>query len=91
MSALDKTDPPSVDNLGAEKKLIQTAARNTVEKSSRITLRLATEELAQIKENAKSEGLPYQILINGILNKYLNGSLLDKNAVMTAAKVFQGR
>jgi hypothetical protein len=54
-------------------------------------LLLATEELAQIKENAKSEGLPYQILINGILHKYLNGSLLDKNAVMTAAKVFQGR
>jgi hypothetical protein len=52
-------------------------------------LRLATEELAQIKENSKSEGLPYQTLINSILHKYLNGSLLDKNAVMTAAKVFQ--
>ena len=46
-----------------------------------VTMRLSESVISGLKERAKIDGLPYQTLASMILQKYINGSLLDKDAV----------
>lgn len=60
-------------------KMIE-AARNTmkeIENKKMVTMRLEGNDLSNLKEEAKKQGLPYQSLIGSILHKYLNGTLVD--------------
>jgi predicted DNA binding CopG/RHH family protein len=54
------------------------AAKAYVEKESKMNIRIASEELAQIKVRAEKEGLKYQTLVKSVLHKYVTGQLIDK-------------
>jgi predicted DNA binding CopG/RHH family protein len=50
----------------------------TPKKESRVNIRMASEDIAKIREVARQEGLPYQTLMSSILHKFLTGQLVDK-------------
>jgi predicted DNA binding CopG/RHH family protein len=58
---------------------LRKAARAYVEKESKMNIRIAPSELAQIKAAAEREGLKYQSLVKSVLHKYVTGQLVGKN------------
>lgn len=58
---------------------LRKAARAYVEKESKMNIRIAPGELAQIKAKAEREGLRYQTLVKSVLHKYVTGQLIEKN------------
>ncbi len=59
---------------------VKKAARATMAKSERITLRLTPPDLQAIKHCAAREGMPYQTLIASLIHKYITGQLLPRSA-----------
>lgn len=58
-----------VKNFDDEKKLLQEAARNTLNKTRNINIRLSERDLQKLKAKAVREGIPYQTLASSILHK----------------------
>ncbi|MCK5671877.1 MAG: hypothetical protein KAH95_00790 [Spirochaetales bacterium] len=54
-----------------------------------VTMRLPESVISGLKIKADNNGLSYQTLASMILQKYINGSLLDKEAVKEVVKVLQ--
>jgi len=67
-----------IKNKTAELVKLRRYARNTLQKSKRINIRLTENDMIGIRTKAAEEGIPYQSLISGILHKYLNGMLTEK-------------
>ena len=61
-----------VKNFATEKKRLQQIARNTLNKTKNINLRLTERDLYKLKARAVEEGMPYQTLAASILHKYTN-------------------
>lgn len=61
-----------VKNFAQEKRKLIAAARNTLNKTRNINLRVSERTLARLKAKAIEEGLPYQTLASSILHKYAN-------------------
>ena len=61
-----------IKNLEKEKKRFQEIAKNTLNKTKNINLRLSQRTLFKLKAKAVEEGLPYQTLASSILHKYAN-------------------
>lgn len=59
------------------KKLAQKSV-SSLRKESRVNIRMASEDIARIREVARQEGLPYQTLMSSILHKFLTGQLVEK-------------
>ena len=57
---------------------VRKAAKAYIEKESKMNIRIAQSELAQIKAKAKREGLKYQTLVKSVLHKYVTGQLVEK-------------
>lgn len=57
-------------NFTKQKKLLEQAARNTLNKNKNINLRISERDLSRLKAKAVEEGLPYQTLAASILHKY---------------------
>jgi predicted DNA binding CopG/RHH family protein len=55
------------------------AAKAFVESETKMNIRIASSELAQIKAKAEGEGLKYQTLVKSVLHKYVTGQLVDRN------------
>ena len=53
-------------------------ARETVNKSRRVNLRLTERDYNLAHTRGIEEGLPYQTLLGSIIHKYLNGRLVEK-------------
>lgn len=53
-----------------QKKLFQEIARNTLNKTKNINIRLSEKDLQKLKRKAMEEGLPYQTLASSILHKF---------------------
>jgi predicted DNA binding CopG/RHH family protein len=70
----------SVSDFAAEKRRLQEAARNTLVKSERLTIRLTKPDLQALKQCAAREGIPHHILISSILHKYVTGQLVPQHA-----------
>lgn len=62
---------PVKDQAKAEREAVA-AARNTLNKTKNINLRLSQRTLYRLKAKALEEGLPYQTLASSILHKYAN-------------------
>ena len=58
-----------VKNFAAEKKRLQEIARNTLNKTKNINIRLSERDLYKLKAKAVKEGIPYQTLASSILHK----------------------
>lgn len=59
-----------VKDFEKEKKLLEEAARNTVNKTKNINLRLTERDLHKLKTKAIEEGIPYQTLAASVLHKF---------------------
>lgn len=58
-----------VKDFAKHKKLLMQIARNTLNKTRNINLRLSERVLAKLKARAAKEGLPYQTLASSILHR----------------------
>jgi predicted DNA binding CopG/RHH family protein len=54
-----------------------------------VTMRLSESVITGLKSKAEADGIPYQTLASMILQKYIRGSLLDKDTVKEVVKAFQ--
>lgn len=59
----------STSNLGGHIKLLQQYAKNTLNKTRNINIRLSERDLYKLKAKAVAEGIPYQTLASSILHK----------------------
>ncbi|CAN5139084.1 CopG family antitoxin [soil metagenome] len=59
----------TVPNFEEEKKRFQAIARNTLNKTRNINIRLSERTVARLKRKAAEEGIPYQTLASSILHK----------------------
>jgi predicted DNA binding CopG/RHH family protein len=69
----------SVPDFAAEIRRLQEAARSTLAKSERMTIRLTKSDLQALKQCAAKEGVPHHILISSILHKYVTGQLVPQH------------
>jgi len=69
LKAFDKGKLIRVKNFDEEKRLLQEAARNTLNKTKNINIRLSEKDLHKLKAKAVREGIPYQTLASSILHK----------------------
>ena len=60
----------SVNNLKDIKKKLALVARNTLNKTRNINIRLSERVVSRLKAKAAQEGIPYQTLASSILHKY---------------------
>ncbi len=61
-----------VKNFAKEKKILEEAARNTLNKTRNINLRLSERDLQKLKVKAARLGIPYQTLASSILHQNSN-------------------
>jgi len=66
--ALDEGTIESVDS-PLERKRLQSIARNTMNKTRNINIRLSERDLHRLRTKAIEEGVPYQTLVSSILHK----------------------
>lgn len=85
------TDEKELENLDKAKaystevqKSILAPYRN--EQRKNVTMRLSESLIAGLKAKAETEGIPYQTLASMVLQKYINGALLDRDAVKEVVK-----
>ncbi len=60
-----------------EKRLLQEAARNTLNKDRRINIRISSRDLGSLQRRANRYGMPYQTLISSVLHRYVSGDLQE--------------
>lgn len=70
----------SISNFKAEKKQLEEAARNTLQKDRRINIRISSRDLERLQRQAAREGMPYQTYIASSLHKLVSGRLVEKQA-----------
>ena len=61
----------------AEKKALEEAARNTLQKDRRINIRISSRDLERLQMRAARAGVPYQTYISGTLHKLVSGRLKE--------------
>lgn len=54
-------------------ELAQTAARNTLKKDARVNIRISSQDLMSLKQQAAYKGLLYQTFIASVLHEYAAG------------------
>ena len=59
----------SAPDLEERKKLLQSYAKNTLNKTKNINIRLSERDLYRLKSKAIEEGIPYQTLAASIIHK----------------------
>jgi predicted DNA binding CopG/RHH family protein len=64
---------PRVKNYHTAKKSAVTAAKNTLNKTKNINIRLSEKVLMKLRAKAAKEGVPYQTLAASILHKSVAG------------------
>ncbi len=75
LSSFENDEWKPVKNIEKEKSSARKTATKTLLKDVRINIRLTSSDLANIKQIAVYEGLPYQTLIASVLHKYAAGHL----------------
>ncbi|PIR86923.1 MAG: hypothetical protein COU11_03470 [Candidatus Harrisonbacteria bacterium CG10_big_fil_rev_8_21_14_0_10_49_15] len=80
-----------VKNLKKEMARYQAVARETLNKTRSINIRISNRSLQRLKAAAIREGLPYQTLISSILHKYSEGRDIPANSETVAGRSRGGR
>lgn len=69
LDEVERGEWKSVKNLAKVKKELMGAARNTLNKTRNINIRLSERDVHKLKAKAVREGIPYQTLASSILHK----------------------
>ncbi len=67
----------SIKHFREEKRRLEEAARNTLQKDKRINIRISSRDLEKLQKRAAKEGIPYQTLIVSTLHKFVTGKLQE--------------
>ena len=78
LRSIDRKEWKRVKNFESEVSKLQQAAKNTLKKDQRISIRLAKHDLDGLKLKAVDEGIPYQTLIASLIHKYIIVRIVDK-------------
>ena len=70
LDAYERGEFKSVGDFAKRKKLLQKYARNTLNKTRNINIRLTERDLFKLKAKAVKEGIAYQTLVSSILHRY---------------------
>jgi predicted DNA binding CopG/RHH family protein len=73
LSSVESGEWETVENTKEETTFAKEAAKNTLRKDERVTLRLSSTDLERLKQKAAYKGLPYQTFIASILHEYAAG------------------
>ena len=65
----------SINNFKEEKRQLEEAAHNFLQKDRRINIRISSRDLETLQKKAVQEGMPYQTLISSTLHKFVTGKL----------------
>ncbi len=65
----------SVANVKEEIKRAREAAKNTLQKTKNINIRLPERDIQKLKAKAAENNLPYQTLISMLLRQYTKGEI----------------
>lgn len=72
LEEIERGEWKTIKNFAAEKKRFQEIARNMLNKTRNINLRLSERDLNKLKAKAMKEGIPYQTLASSTLHKLVN-------------------
>jgi predicted DNA binding CopG/RHH family protein len=78
LEAYESGEWQTVKNTGSETKKLRHYALNTLKKDKRISFRMSSKDLNQVRVIAAQEGIPYQTLISSVIHKYVTGTLMEK-------------
>ena len=57
---------------------IKAVGKNTFKKNKSITIRLYNHDYKGIQKKAMEMGIPYQTLISGMIHRYIEGDLVER-------------
>lgn len=69
LDAYERGEFKSVKNFAKRKKLLEEYARNTLNKTRNINIRLTERDLYKLKAKAAQEGIPYQTLAASLIHR----------------------
>ena len=64
----------AVEHVDKEIKLAKEAAKDMLQKTKNVNIRLSVRDIQEIKEKAAENSLPYQTLIATIIRQYTRGA-----------------
>ncbi len=73
-----ETNPDSVPNVKERIAFIKNAVKEDINTRKQVNFRINQNDLEKLKSKALVEGIPYQTLLNSIVHKFLNGTLVAK-------------
>ena len=73
-----ETDPKSIPNVEDEIAKVTNIFQENREKRKQVNFRINQNDLEKLKSRALIDGIPYQTLLNSIVHKFLNGTLVHK-------------
>jgi len=72
LEEIERGEWKSVEDFSKRKKELMQIARNTLNKTKNINLRLSERVVAKLKAKAAKEGIPYQTLASSVLHRFAN-------------------
>ena len=69
LDSVEKGEWKPVKDLAKEKRRLMQAARNTLNKTRNINIRLSERDLQKLKAKAAREGIPYQTLAASVIHR----------------------
>jgi len=76
--SFDRGEWKPVSNQKGEIRRYQSYARDALQKSKRINIRLAPQDLEGMQQRAVVEGIPYQTLVASVIHKFVTGRLVER-------------
>jgi len=71
-----ESNPKSVPHVKEEIEKITNMVKEGVQTRQQVNFRLNKNDLDKLKSKALVDGIPYQTLLNSIVHKFLNGTLV---------------
>lgn len=69
LDSVERGEWKPVKNLSEEKKRLKQVAKNTLNKTRNINIRLSERDLYKLKAKAAREGIPYQTLAASLIHR----------------------
>lgn len=78
LESVERGEWQQVTDVKKELNLAKKAAANYLRKDARVNIRIASSDLARLKQKAAYKGLPYQTFIASVLHEYAAGHFEGK-------------
>lgn len=79
MESVERGEWRRTANFDEEKKKAEAAAKATFAGTEKINIRISKQDIDRLKSRALEQGIPYEALVSGIIQKYLDGRLSESS------------